>query len=638
MRTVLSVILAGCFVVASCLSCDNKHDSPRTSPSDKEIAGYIQLITAAIEQKEYHRAISIHHISVPQDRKEQVDAKLRAGLVGADEGYWLVVGRSLGLATQDIVLETLTTGSPGEVAACLGHCPAEAIDWCSNLKLIIEQSGEADPRTRANILHHTLRLLHDEDFPAWPSGGRELLLEFLIDILQSPYDEHSATELDELIGQQACWVAFKAFDVDRALSEAWKKERSRSELGKWLSEDKKELLQLKAPQPQRIDPSTTEEASPAAGAFVLRLPVLYPPGWERLEFSWSWQESDPGQPRISKVTKEVTPSDFWLTKEDGLPADTAIDAIAQLRTGDMVFATNKGMSVWHKGVIRTYTGETYSVEQKKLIPGNSGLPGNSVQDLLVARDGSLWVATGIGVCRIRRDKWEDKWDVLTVRGPAVDPMGGWEREEASGNLDDVLKLFETAGGNIILGSHGAGISIVDPQTNSVRIIYLNKEMNNRVTGIGEDKDKNLWFGVFGLGVLRYDGKEFKLYTDEAEWIPDKSIRSFCLDHEGNIWVGTHKGLGVRLANKQAKVYTEADVLPDNFVDHLFVRKNGEVWISTGDGAVIWAGGTWRYPTYRDWGGSWLGVCYEANDGSFWIGGPGPIRNPTLKMTDEKPVD
>lgn len=350
--------------------------------------------------------------------------------------------------------------------------------------------------------------------------------------------------------------------------------------------------------------------------------------------TWIWQKVDPGKPTITKITKETTPSDFWLKKEDGLPPYAAIEAIVQLRSGEMVFATGKGMIVWDEGEIRTYTGCTYSSEQKKLMPGNSGLPGNSVQDLLVSKDGSLWIATNRGVCRIRQDKWEVRWEVLKV--PEPDEITNFEQKLAVANLNDVWSLFETSEGKIILGSRRAGISVVDPTTGSVHIIYQNREMNNWVTGIAEDKEKNLWFGVFGLGVLRYDGNEFELYTDKAEWIPDKSIRSFCLDHEGNVWVGTHEGLGVRLLNGQSKVYTEADVLPNNFVDHFFLRKNGELWISTGDGPVIWDGRTWRYPTYRNWGGAWLRTCYEAFDGSFWIGGPGTIRNPSLKMKDDRP--
>lgn len=348
------------------------------------------------------------------------------------------------------------------------------------------------------------------------------------------------------------------------------------------------------------------------------------------ELSWSWQEIDPGKPKISKVIRKTTVSDVWLKMEDGLPS-YPVSAIAQLKNGAMIFATDKGMSVWHKGTVKTYTGWEFSGEQNKLIPGNSGLPGDRIQDLLVSKDGSLWVATNRGVCLINGNMWK------CLKVPQPDEPTDFEHKVTVANFNDVQKLFETNDGRIILGSRRAGITVVDPKTDSVNTIYRNNEMNNWITGIAEDKDRNLWFGVYGLGVLRYNGKNFKLFKDDVAWIPDESISSLCIDHAGNIWVGTREaGLGVRFVNGQAKIYTKADILPSNFVEHLFVRKNGQVWVATIEGVASWDGKTWMYPVWGDWKGAWLQVCYEAVDGAFWIGGVGVVRNPIIKIKKENP--
>ena len=164
MRKTLAVMLLGCFVLSSCLSCDKKRDSSETSSSEESTTGCVQQITAAIGQKDYTQAISIYHLTVPPEKKKYVDAQLQEGLVGADRWYWLVVGDSFGLATKDIVLETLTEGTPDEVVECLMFCPGEAIDWRSGLEPIREQSRSVAPERSGLILELTLELLKKEDF------------------------------------------------------------------------------------------------------------------------------------------------------------------------------------------------------------------------------------------------------------------------------------------------------------------------------------------------------------------------------------------------------------------------------------------------------------------------------------------
>ncbi len=64
----------------------------------------------------------------------------------------------------------------------------------------------------------------------------------------------------------------------------------------------------------------------------------------------------------------------------------------------------------------------------------------------------------------------------------------------------------------------------------------------------EDKTGNLWFGTYGGGVSRYDGKSFTNFTDK-EGLANNAVLNLLQDKQGNIWFGTRKGLS-RIANSR----------------------------------------------------------------------------------------
>ena len=55
-----------------------------------------------------------------------------------------------------------------------------------------------------------------------------------------------------------------------------------------------------------------------------------------------------------------------------------------------------------------------------------------------------------------------------------------------------------------------------------------------------DRSGNLWFGTYGRGVSKYDGKRFTNYTG-AQGLANNSLRSILEDRAGNIRFGTNGG-------------------------------------------------------------------------------------------------
>lgn len=70
--------------------------------------------------------------------------------------------------------------------------------------------------------------------------------------------------------------------------------------------------------------------------------------------------------------------------------------------------------------------------------------------------------------------------------------------------------------------------------------------NNTVTSIHKDKFGLMWFGTLD-GLNRYDGYHFQVFRKkygDTTSLPNDQISIVTSDSNGNIWVGTHAGIGV----------------------------------------------------------------------------------------------
>jgi ligand-binding sensor domain-containing protein len=83
-----------------------------------------------------------------------------------------------------------------------------------------------------------------------------------------------------------------------------------------------------------------------------------------------------------------------------------------------------------------------------------------------------------------------------------------------------VSILEDKSGNLWFGTYGGGVSKYDGKSLSAGQAgfthFTDKEglSNNVVRSILEDKSGNLWFGTAGGGVSKYDGKSFTHFTDK----------------------------------------------------------------------------------------------------------------------------
>ncbi len=116
-------------------------------------------------------------------------------------------------------------------------------------------------------------------------------------------------------------------------------------------------------------------------------------------------------------------------------------------------------------------------------------------------------------------------------------------------------------------------------------------VSSEIYSIIQDRQGFLWFGTAENGVMRYDGRQVKLFESNAEQINTLShddAGNLMLDKDGNIWVGTWGG-GVNKYNPKTGIFQrflhvlgDKTTLSSNRIQSLLHDTNGDIWLGTYD--------------------------------------------------------
>ncbi len=121
-----------------------------------------------------------------------------------------------------------------------------------------------------------------------------------------------------------------------------------------------------------------------------------------------------------------------------------------------------------------------------------------------------------------------------------------------GNLSHniVRAVYEnTTTGDIIIGTRGGGINIIDNKSSSTKLITTKNGLsNNAVLSIKSDKFNNYWIGLDGEGIDFMEKESGNILHFPDDFINDvdlsfKSVYAICIDSYENIWLGT-SGYGI----------------------------------------------------------------------------------------------
>ncbi len=146
-----------------------------------------------------------------------------------------------------------------------------------------------------------------------------------------------------------------------------------------------------------------------------------------------------------------------------------------------------------------------------------------------------------------------------------------------------MSITEDIKGNLWFGTYGGGVSRYDGKsfTNFTTAQGLT---NNYVSSITQDSKGNLWFGTNGGGVSRYDGKSFTNFT-KLQGLVNNNVMSITQDSKGNLWFGTYGGGVSRYDGKSFTNFTSAQGLGNNTVLSITLDGKENLWFGTNGGGV-----------------------------------------------------
>ena len=130
----------------------------------------------------------------------------------------------------------------------------------------------------------------------------------------------------------------------------------------------------------------------------------------------------------------------------------------------------------------------------------------------------------------------------------------------------------------------------------------------------EDREGNIWIGLWGGGLIFCDPTSIRCYT-EIDGLPDREIRCLGEDPEGRIWIGTMAGMACMEEGHIRPLET------GEIVSAMVVDGQGQIWSSGDTGKVYkWEGQTPQaIPVAEEAHPEEISGLCEDGQGRIWVG-------------------
>jgi signal transduction histidine kinase/ligand-binding sensor domain-containing protein len=268
-------------------------------------------------------------------------------------------------------------------------------------------------------------------------------------------------------------------------------------------------------------------------------------------------------------------------RTDAFPSNNA-RCVCETRNGDLWFGSVGGGICKFQAATGTFT--TYQHDPKN----PKSIPDNTIHDIAEDAHGVLWLATPHGLC-------------------AFYPTTG-EVERFVNNAANMRSLSENIVWDVYVMKNGSlwvatqnGLNLFNPASRdftrfTASIFGTVTLANNYINALYEDSAGRLWVAMYGGGVSVYDPwkRKFPLYQrnfekNPAETLVDNNIWSAHETRDGNIWLGTVRGLSLFHPTNATFQSFHADTLhfgsmSDNF-NSLTSDSSGKVFCGSYGGGV-----------------------------------------------------
>ncbi|MCF0040417.1 hybrid sensor histidine kinase/response regulator [Dyadobacter fanqingshengii] len=261
----------------------------------------------------------------------------------------------------------------------------------------------------------------------------------------------------------------------------------------------------------------------------------------------------------------------------------SINDIFEDSKGRMWLGTNNGLLLLdpEKGTSRIFL----RVDRNQ----NKYKPPANISRIIEDADGKFWIGTEYGLY------W---FDPETLKYIAY--VKGNDAKSLQSSY--IKALYRDPAGNIWVGTHGGGLSLFKPETNSFRTFVHNPSdslsiSHNDILSITQNRDGRLWIGTENGGISVYNKStgnftRIRHIDEDNTSISDNSIYCIYRDRIDNLWIGTYAG-GVNFRPRFGKKFTSyrknnysVNSLSNNLVLAICGDADADkIWIGTDGGGL-----------------------------------------------------
>ena len=226
------------------------------------------------------------------------------------------------------------------------------------------------------------------------------------------------------------------------------------------------------------------------------------------------------------------------------------------------------------GGVLTYDGTSW----RQIDVDRSVLATNTVQAVLVDKDGHIWAGTNRGLFQMNRDGDGTEFSKASTEGG----IGSDKIVALSGrqHVDILWMAHPDTGASSFGDDHW---DRVRPDTSrlpsaDVRDVHIVSEAQGRV-----------WFATpKGAALFDRSLDIWAIFETDNSDIPSNDVTAIETDASGALWIGTKdKGLARTLNLKTWDIYTTSEGLARNDIRDILVARNGTVWVATEGGVSHW---------------------------------------------------
>ncbi len=303
----------------------------------------------------------------------------------------------------------------------------------------------------------------------------------------------------------------------------------------------------------------------------------------------------------------------------------------------------------HSPVTYTGAGQTMSRAPSPELPlsqlmirqwtTDDGLPSNSVNEIVISKDGFLWLTSFAGLARFDGVAFRifDRQDAPALSGNGFaslheDPQGTlWLGTQGDGPwtfeagrlhpfgspripVSEILALQKDRHGNLWAALEGAGV--VRYRGSEPEVIDHPSLAGGVVSDILQTQDGAVWFATQARGVVRWQDDHYTSFAVAAGGEKQRAT-SLAEAPDGSLWVGLSDGV-VRLDGGRTESIAE---LAGVSVSDLMFDAQGSLWVTSDRGLMRWLPASRQLDLLERWADGRLENLRALaldHEGSLWM--------------------